>query len=96
MDGVYGGRTVYGGVYGGCRAISALGLGGKLRVIAFDKADTTEQFLQEGVLSAVICQQPRIQGKKPLDLLFTYLTSGELPKNEYNYTAVDIRILENI
>ena len=85
-----------GGVYGGCRAISALGLGGKLRVIAFDKADTTEQFLQEGVLSAVICQQPRIQGKKPLDLLFTYLTSGELPKNEYNYTAVDIRILENI
>lgn len=85
-----------GGVYGGCRAISALGLGGKLRVIAFDKADTTEQFLQDGVLSAVICQQPRIQGKKPLDLLFTYLTSGELPKNEYNYTAVDIRILENI
>lgn len=85
-----------GGVYGGCRAIFALGLGGKLRVIAFDKADTTEQFLQDGVLSAVICQQPRIQGKKPLDLLFTYLTSGELPKNEYNYTAVDIRILENI
>ena len=85
-----------GGVYGGCRAISALGLSGRLRVIAFDKADTTEQFLREGMLSAVICQQPRIQGKKPLDLLFTYLTSGELPKNEYNYTAVDIRILENI
>ena len=85
-----------GGVYGGCRAISALGLSGKLRVIAYDKADTTEHFLREGVLSAVICQQPRVQGKEPLDLLFTYLTSGELPKNEYNYTAVDIRILENV
>ena len=33
-------------VYGGCRAISALGLGGRLRVIAFDKAGTTEQFLR--------------------------------------------------
>lgn len=85
-----------GGVYGGCRAIISLGLTGKLCVIAFDKADTTEHFLQEGVLSAVICQQPRIQGSKPLDLLFAYLTSGELPEEEYNYTAVDIRILENI
>ncbi|MDE6219919.1 MAG: LacI family DNA-binding transcriptional regulator [Lachnospiraceae bacterium] len=85
-----------GGVYGGCRAITSLGMADKLCVIAFDKADTTEQFLREGVLSAVICQQPRIQGKKPLDLLFTYLTSGERPEKEYNYTAVDIRILENI
>ena len=85
-----------GGVYGGCRAITSLGLAGKLRVVAFDKAETTEQFLQDGVLSAVICQQPHIQGKKPLDLLFHYLTSGELPDREYYYTAVDIRILENI
>lgn len=85
-----------GGVYGGCRAITSLGLADQLCVIAFDKADTTEQFLREGVLSAVICQQPRIQGGKPLDLLFTYLTSSKLPEKEYNYTAVDIRILENI
>lgn len=85
-----------GGVYGGCRAITSLGLADQLCVIAFDKADTTEQFLREGVLSAVICQQPRIQGRKPLDLLFTYLTSSKLPEKEYNYTAVDIRILENI
>lgn len=85
-----------GGVYGGCRAITSLGLAGKLCVIAFDKADTTEHFLQQGVLSAVICQQPRIQGGRPLDLLFAYLTSGELPEKEYNYTAVDIRILENV
>lgn len=85
-----------GGVYGGCRAISSLGLGKKLCVIAFDKADTTEQFLKDGVLSAVICQQPHIQGQKPLDLLFTYLTSGELPESEYYYTTAEIRILENI
>lgn len=85
-----------GGVYGGCRAAASLGLAGRLCAIAFDKADTTEHFLQQGVLSAVICQQPRIQGARPLELLFAYLTSGELPEKEYNYTAVDIRILENI
>ena len=85
-----------GGVYGGCRAIDSLGLAGRLRTIAYDKADTTEHFLQRGILSAVICQQPRIQGQKPLELLFNYLTSGESPDKECYYTAVDIRILENI
>ncbi|MFG6367338.1 MAG: LacI family DNA-binding transcriptional regulator [Lachnospiraceae bacterium] len=85
-----------GGVYGGCRAIDSLGLAGQLCAIAYDKADTTEHFLQKGILSAIICQQPRIQGQKPLDLLFNYLTSGELPDREYYYTAVDIRIFENI
>lgn len=59
-----------GGVYGGCRAIVSLGLAGKLHVIAFDKAETTEQFLREGVLSAVICQQPRTQEKNRLTCSF--------------------------
>lgn len=85
-----------GGVYGGCRAVCSMGLGGKLKIIAYDKAETTEQFLRDNVLSAIICQQPHTQGKKPLDILFTYLTTGETPENEYYYTAVDIRILENI
>lgn len=85
-----------GGVYGGCRAVSSLGLGHKLKIIAYDKAETTEDFLKNDILSAVICQQPHIQGKKPLDILFSYLTTGNAPDQEYNYTAVDIRILENI
>lgn len=85
-----------GGVYGGCRAVSSLGLDRKLKIVAYDKADTTEQFLKNEILSAVICQQPHTQGKKPLDILFAYLTTGELPEKEYHYTAVDIRILENI
>lgn len=85
-----------GGVYGGCRAVSSLELAHRLKIIAYDKAETTEEFLRNGILSAVICQQPHIQGKKPLDILFSYLTTGELPQQEYHYTAVDIRILENI
>lgn len=85
-----------GGVYGGCRAVSSLGLAHKLKIIAYDKSDTTEDFLRNGILSAVICQQPHTQGRKPLDILFSYLTTGELPEQEYNYTAVDIRISENI
>lgn len=85
-----------GGVYGGCRSLSVLGLEKKVTVITFDKVPTTKELVKKGVISATICQQPKIQGSKPLAILFNYLTTGEKPEKEYNHVAVDIRIRENI
>lgn len=85
-----------GGVYGGCRSITALGLQNRIRVITYDMVPTTRALIDSGVIAATICQQPKTQGSKPLSLLFAYLTTGELPEKEYNYVAVDIRIRENI
>lgn len=85
-----------GGVYGGCRAVTALGLEKKIQILAFDKVPTTKQLVEQGIIAATICQQPRVQGSKPLDILFSYLTAGILPDKEYHYVAVDIRIKENI
>ena len=85
-----------GGVYGGCRGVKALQRQNDIRIISFDKVPTTIELVQEGIIAATICQQPKIQGSKPLSLLFDYLTAGELPEKEYNYVAVDIRIRENI
>lgn len=84
-----------GGVYGGCRSVKALGLDGKLRIVAYDMVPTTRELLRQGTISAVICQQPFVQGSKPLSLLFTYLTTGGLPETEHNYVEADIRIREN-
>lgn len=85
-----------GGVYGGCRSVTTLGRDREIRIVAFDKVPTTRELVENGIISATICQQPRLQGSKPLELLFTYLTTGELPDKEYHYVAVDIRIRENI
>ena len=84
-----------GGVYGGCRAILASGRR-DLTVISCDKVPTTREMLLNGVIGATICQQPSIQGSLPLELLFTYLATGQKPAHEYNYTTVDIRIRENV
>lgn len=84
------------GVYGGCRAVKAMGLAGKLQIFSFDAVPTTQELIQDGTICATICQHPEIQGRMPLDLLFDYLTRGELPEEEYLYTEVDIRIRENI
>ena len=85
-----------GGVYGGCRSVCAHGLKGKIRIIAFDKVPTTKALVEDGTIAAIICQQPKLQGSRPLSLLFAYLTTGELPEKERNYVAVDVRIKETI
>lgn len=85
-----------GGVCGGCRAVIAAGLAGKLPVLSFDNVASTRRLLEDGVISATICQQPQQQGSSPLALLFDYLTAGDMPEQEYHYTAVDIKIRETL
>lgn len=85
-----------GGVYGGCRGVTVLGRQKRMCIVAYDMVPTTRELVKKGIISAVICQQPKVQGSRPLDLLFTYLTTGELPEKEQYYVAVDIRIRENL
>lgn len=85
------------GVYGGCKALTASGRKkDEITVISYDNVPSTAELVRQGVIAATICQQPALQGGRPLDILFSYLTAGELPKEELNYVAVDIRIRENI
>lgn len=84
-----------GGVYGGCRAVLTAGRK-DIRIIAYDKIPTTRELVEKDIISATICQQPTVQGSRPLQLLFDYLMTGEKPEKEYYYTAVDIRIRENL
>lgn len=84
-----------GGVYGGCRAVLSAGRR-DIRIIAYDQIPTTQKLVEQDVISATICQQPSVQGSRPLQLLFDYLMTGQKPEKEYYYTAVDIRIKENL
>lgn len=85
-----------GGVYGGCRAVIASGRQYDIKMFAYDMVDTTRKLIEQGLIAATICQQPSLQGSKPLDILFTNLTTGESPQSEYNYVDNDIRIRENL
>lgn len=85
-----------GGVYGGCRAIKAMELTGHLSIFTFDAVTFFPSLLEDGTILTSICQHPEIQGRKPLEILFNLLTSGELPDKEYLYTGIDIRIKENM
>lgn len=85
-----------GGVHGGCKAVCDLARQQSMRIISFDSVPSTKKLIEEGIIAATICQHPEIQGSKPLEILFNYLTSAELPEKEYLYVDVDIRIRENL
>ena len=84
------------GAYGGCKAVLAANRQDNMKIVTFDKIEKTVEMIKNGVISASICQNPRIQGSLPLQLLFEYLTTGEPPKKEYHYMEAEIRIKENI
>lgn len=84
------------GVYGGCQAVRSLGLSGKIKIFTYDNVDTTTELVKAGIITATICQQPFVQGYRPLELLSKYLLEGAAPEKEFYYTDIDIRIRENI
>lgn len=84
------------GIYGGCRAALDLGKAKDCTIIAYDAVPSTCQLVSDNIISATICQQPLLQGSMPLEILFSYLAAGDKPKQELNYTTVDIRIRENL
>ncbi len=85
-----------GGVYGGCRAVLSLNLSKKIKIFTFDNVTTTAELIRQGVVTATICQQPFLQGYRPLELLSRYLLEGIMPEEEFQYVDTDIRIRENI
>jgi len=83
------------GVNGACRAVSELGLAGKLSIVSYDATTSTCKLIREGIISATIAQQPIIQGAMPLDILLDFLCMGIKPEKELNYTEIEIKIKES-
>lgn len=83
------------GVYGGCKAIQELKAFRDIRVITHDDVPTTIDMLDKGIITATICQQPRWQGSKSLELMFSYLNNpiNSNIKNNY-YAELNIKIRE--
>ena len=84
------------GVYGGCQAVLSLELSEKIKIFTYDSVETTAELIRQGVITATICQQPFLQGFRPLELLSRYLLEGIAPESEFEYVDIDIRIRENI
>jgi LacI family transcriptional regulator len=79
IDAIY---LTAGGVAGTIRALEDLDLAGRIRVICNDLTETERDYLNRGIISATIGQQPYEQGYKPVQYLFEYLLDGTAPPAE--------------
>lgn len=82
------------GVNGGCKAV--IESRKNVRVVTFDELPTILTLLKEGTISATIGQQPFRQGSKSLDILFEYLTSGNVPAREECIIDLTMKIKEAV
>lgn len=82
------------GVTGGCKAV--IESRKSIKVVTFDELPAILTLLKEGVISATIGQQPFKQGAKSLNILFEYLTSGNLPQPEDCIIDLTMKIKETV
>jgi len=84
------------GVEGAFQAIKELGLVGKLKVVSYDSTSASRELIRTGGISVSITQEPFYQGAKPLDILYNYVGMGVKPEHEFFYTALELKIRENL
>lgn len=82
--------------YGICEAISRADTNHQVRIITNDLVACQIPMIDQGIISATICQEPDKQGSLPLDILFRYLAYGTVPKDKICYTNLSIHIAQNL
>ena len=65
-------------------------------MVSYDATVASTELIKSGTIVAAITQEPFIQGAKPLELLLNYVGLGIKPEQEFFYTALGIKIKENL
>lgn len=93
LAGIY---VTAGGPFGAAGAVEDAGKTGVVKVISFDFVDETMEYVQKGVISGTIGQNPYAQGHDPAVRLFNYLVTGEVPPCARLVTEAAVVTQENI
>jgi ribose transport system substrate-binding protein len=93
LAGIY---VTAGGPFGAAGAVEDAGKTGEVAVVSFDFVDETMEYVQKGVISATIGQNPFAQGHDPAIRLFNYLVTGEAPECARLATEAAVVTQDNI
>ncbi len=85
-----------GGIGGTCRALVDAGKAGEVRLITHDCTSESKPFIEAGVITASILQDPFQQGYLPVKLAYNYFIDNQVPSSERIHTKLDILIRENL
>ena len=83
-----------GGTTGGIRAVQDLNY--PCKIISFDLTQSNKQYLQQNVISCILCQNPQTQGYQAVKILSNYLLLGKSPESKRCYTKTEILMRESL
>ncbi len=93
VDGIY---STHGGVPAGIAlAVQQAGIIGRVKIVAHDFGDDTMRFVRDGVITAVLGQDPYAQGHEPVIHLFNHLVDGWQPTTPRLLTELELATREN-
>ncbi len=84
------------GTLGTCRAVIELGREKSIQVVAFDSVPSTVEMMRRGLVRAVVCQQPYLQGYQAVRAAFDVLLTGAPKQGEQIIMENQVKILENL
>ncbi len=85
-----------GAVGGTCKALVETGYAGRIKLFTHDCTLESRPYLESGVITASIPQDPFQQGYQPVKILFDYFLDKQPPKNDRVYTNSYIIIRESL
>jgi len=81
---------------GVARALTEVGLAGKVRVVCFDYFPETVRLIKSGIVHATIGQDPFMQGYQTVKILYEHIIERKEPVSRIIHTKTDIGLRENI
>ncbi len=85
-----------GGPFGAAKAVEDAGKAGVVKIVSYDFVDETMEFVQKGVITGTLGQDPFAQGHDPAIRLYNYLVGGVVPPAGRLLTKADFVTKDNI
>jgi len=93
LAGIY---VTAGGPFGAAKAVDEAGKGGTIKIVSFDFVDETMAYVQKGVITGTIGQDPYAQGHDPAIRLYNLIVGGAQPPCGRLLTKSDFVTKDNI
>ncbi len=89
-------QVIAAGACDACRAVLELGREKDIVVTAFDDVPSTADMMRRGIIKAVVCQQPFLQGYRAFRAAFDAILADDLGAKPDVIVENQIKILENL
>lgn len=84
------------GIKGVAEAVKIKGKGESIAIVCYDNAPFVKEYVKQGVIDAIICQDPVRQGAMALKILSEIVTGSREHQKSVYMTDIDIRMAENL